>query len=216
MKALGIVLLMGVVAFNANAWMDGWVPEVKSVPAEVGKLPKRSVERFVRTVKSSGGNCSEGELEMYANYSVGGTLDLNGDGINDFVFIVPWMGNGLNACGSDVYFIVSGGKGGRMENVIECYGAEMSDLVKISGKTYFRHSKFFGELEKSSHSHWVSQMFAFGKDGIMSCANDEVGKPFPAVTIYYDKARFKPVELTAADLKKIAEDTEPVSKPYIH
>lgn len=42
----------------------------------------------------------------------------------------------------------------------------------------------------------------------MRCANEEVGSPFPAVTIFYDNPKFKQIELTAADLKKIADETK--------
>ena len=124
------------------------------------------------------------------------------------MFTIPWMGCGLNASLDEVFFIVSDGKGGRIENVADGYGIEASDLVKVKGKVYFRHSYFIEELEKSKHNHWAYQIFSFGKDGVMRCANGEVGSPFPAVTIFYDNPKFKQIGLTAADLKKIADETK--------
>ena len=58
-------------------------------------------------------------------------------------------------------------------------------------------------------------MFSFGTNGVMKCANAAVGRPFPAATIFYDKPKFKPVELTAADLKTIRKETKLVSRKYV-
>lgn len=209
MKINSIVasIALSVLAPNAHAWMDQWAPEFKSDPVEVKKLSSHSVSNFVKTARSE---CPE----AYALYSKGCSCDLNGDGVDDFMFIIPWMGNGLNASLEEVFFIVSDGKDGRIENVVEGYGIETSDLVKVKGKVYFRHSYFIGELEKSKHNHWAYQIFAFGKDGKMRCANEEVGSPFPAVTIFYGNPKFKQIELTAADLKKIAEETKVVAEKY--
>ena len=200
-------LFLSVLVSSANAWMDQWAPGFKAEPVEVKKLSLHSVSNFVRTARSE---CPE----AYAPYSKGCSCDLNGDGIDDFMFIIPWMGNGLNASLEEVFFIVSDGKGGRIENVVEGYGVEPSDLVKVKGKVYFRHSYFIEELEKSKHNHWVYQVFSFGKDGKMKCANEEVGSPFPAVTIFYDNPKFKQIELTAADMKKIADETKVTVEKY--
>lgn len=194
--------------FAAHAWMEKWAPETSSAPAKVRKLPQRSVDYFVGTAKPD-------EAEFCAKYSEGGALDLNGDGVEDFMFIIPWMGCGLNAAGYDVHFIVSDGAKGRVENVMEGYGVSLADLVTVGGKTYFRQSLFFEEFERSKHNHWVYQMFSFGANGVMKCANAAVGRPFPAVTIFYDKPKFKPVELTAADLKKIQKETKVNSHKYM-
>lgn len=200
-KILMVTLFLLALVPSANAWMGEWAPEFKSKPVEVKKLSSHSVSNFVKTARSE-------SPEAYALYSEGCSCDLNGDGIDDFMLIIPWMGCGLNASLEEVFFIVSDGKGGRIENVAEGYGIELSDLVKIKGKVYFRHSYFIWELEKSKHNHWAYQVFSFGKDGKMKCANEEVGSPFPAVTIFYDNPKFKQVELTAADLKKIADETK--------
>lgn len=200
-KILMVTLFLSALVPSANAWMEKWAPEFKSKPVEVKKLSSHSVSNFVKTARSE-------SPEAYALYSKGCSCDLNGDGIDDFMLIIPWMGCGLNASLEEVFFIVSDGKGGRIENVAEGYGIELSDLVKIKGKVYFRHSYFIGELEKSKHNHWAYQVFSFGKDGKMRCANEEAGSPFPAVTIFYDNPKFKQVELTAADLKKIADETK--------
>ena len=209
MKICSIVvsIALSVLALNAHAWMDQWAPEFKAEPVEVKMLSSRSVSNYVASVKND-------DISAYAECSEGCSCDLNGDGIDDFMFIIPWMGCGLNASLEEVFFIVSDGKGGRIENVVEGYGIEPSDLVKVKGKVYFRHSYFIEELEKSKHNHWAYQVFSFGKDGKMKCANEKVGSPFPAVTIFYENPKFKQIELTAADLKKIAEETKVTAEKY--
>ena len=75
--------------FDANAWMAQWAPAFKATPAEVQALPGTSVSNYVCTAQEDYG--------FSWKYSEGYTLDLNDDGIKDQVFIIPWMGNGLNA-----------------------------------------------------------------------------------------------------------------------
>ena len=206
MRVAFVVLIL--LVLDANAWMNAWAPTFKSTPAKFRKLPANSVSAFIEGSKTE-------DREFRGKYSKGAALDLNGDGIDDFIFIIPWMGNGLNASGYSVHFIVSDGAKGRTETIVECYGAELSDLVKVGGKTYFRQSNFFSEFEKSKHNHWVYQMFSFGTNGVMRCANAEVGRPFPATTVFYENPKFKQVELTAADLKKIADESKPASRKYV-
>ena len=190
-------------AFDAHAWMDQWAPAFKPTPADVQVLPGTSVSNYV---------CTALGYEFRWKYSEGYALDLNDDGTEDQVFIIPWMGNGLNASGYDVYFLVSNGAKGWRKTVIEGYGVEKSDFVKVAGKTYFRHSQFFEHFEKSPHNHWVYQVFSFDKSGAMKCSNADLGKQFPAVTIYYINPKFKQIELTKGDLKKIAAGTKPTSR----
>ena len=197
-------LFVLVPTFDANAWMDKWAPAFKATPADVQVLPGTSVSNYVCAVRE--------ESEFYWEYCEGYALDLNGDGIKDRVFILPWMGNGLAASGSDVHFIVSTGAKGWKKTVMEGYGVEKADLVKVAGKTYFRHSEFFEHFEKSQHNHWVYQMFSFDKSGAMKCSNADFGKQFPAVTIFYNNPKFKQIELTQGDLKKIADKTKPTSR----
>ena len=196
---------LALLTFSAYAWKDAWAPAFTCSPANCRVLSEKSVGAFV-----------EGSEEYSApvKYCEGAAIDLNGDGVDDYVFIIPWMGNGLNADGCWVRFIVSAGAKGRTETVVECYAPELSDLVKVGEKTYFRQSNFFSEFEKSKHNHWVHQVFSFDKNGVMKCANAEVGRPFPAATIFYDNPKFKPVELTAADLKQIEKETKPASRKY--
>ena len=199
-------------AVDAYAWMEKWAPAFKSTPANYRALPVENVRAFVETLKSDN---EYKYLEIQARFSKGATLDLNGDGIDDFVFIIPWMGCGLGGDGYWAHFLVSDGAKGRMENIVDCYGAELTDLVKVGGKAYFRLSDhFFGGFEKSKHNHWVYQIFSFGTNGVMRCANAEVGRPFPAVTIHYINPKFKQIELTESDLKRIAEETKIVSRTY--
>ena len=187
--------------FDVEAWMDKWAPAFKSTPADVQALPRTSVSNYVCSARE--------DYEFSWTYSKGYSLDLNDDGIRDQVFIIPWMGNGLNAVGSDVHFLVSNGAKGRRKTVMEGYGVEKSDFVKVAGKTYFRHSRFFEHFEKSEHNHWVYQVFSFDKNGAMRCSNGDFGKQFPAVTIFYINPKFRQIELTQGDLKEIAEKTKP-------
>ena len=192
-----------VLTFEASAWMDPWAPAFKATPANVQALSRTSVSNYVCNILGD---------EFRWKYSEGYALDLNDDGTEDQVFIIPWMGNGLNASGYDVYFLVSNGAKGWRKTVIEGYGVEKSDFVKVAGKTYFRHSQFFAHFEKSPHNHWVYQVFSFDKSGAMKCSNADLGKQFPAVTIYYINPKFKQIELTKGDLKKIAAGTKPTSR----
>ena len=192
-----------VLTFEASAWMDPWAPVFKAAPASVQALSRTSVSNYV---------CAALGYEFRWKYSEGYALDLNDDGTEDQVFIIPWMGNGLLAAGYDVHFLVSNGAKGRRKTVMEGYGVEKSDFVKVAGKTYFRHSQFFEHFEKSPHNHWVYQVFSFDKSGAMKCSNADLGKQFPAVTIYYINPKFKQIELTKGDLKKIAAGTKPTSR----
>ncbi len=207
-KPFGLILASSVfaffLAFDANAWMDQWAPSFKSTQADVEMLPGTSVSNYACTVRE--------DFEFCWHYCKGYALDLNADGIKDQVFILPWMGNGLNASGYDVHFIVSNGAKGRRKTVMEGYGVEKADFVKVDGKTYFRHSMFFNQFEKSQHNHWVYQVFSFDKSGAMKCSNGDFGKQFPAVTIYYINPKFKQIELTSGDLKKIAAEAKPKSR----
>ena len=196
-------LFVLVLTFEASAWMDPWAPAFKATPANVQALSRTSVSNYV---------CTALGYEFRWKYSEGYALDLNDDGTEDQVFIIPWMGNGLNASGYDVYFLVSNDAKGWRKTVMEGYGVEKSDFVKVAGKTYFRHSQFFEHLEKSPHNHWVYQVFSFDKSGAMKCSNADLGKQFPAVTIYYINPKFKQIELTKGDLKKISDKTKPRSK----
>ena len=200
--AAGVFALM--LSYEANAWMEQWAPEFKADAANVNELSKTTVSNYVCTAIENG--------EFKCVYSEGYAIDLNDDGTKDQVFIIPWMGNGLSASGYDVHFIVSDGAKGRKTTVIEGYGVSKSDFVKVAGKIYFRHSEFFGHFEKSEHNHWVYQVFSFDKKGIMICSNADFEKKFPAVTIYYIKPKFRQIELTAGDLKKIAAETKPDAK----
>ena len=203
-KGLSVLLVsaVAVITFEAKGWRDGWAPELKCEPAKVRMLSAAAVSNYYNRVGFEFG-CAE--------YSQGAALDLNGDGFYDFVYIIPWMGCGLNADGYEVIFQVSNGTNCVVETEMEGYGVELSDLVKISGKVYFRQSEFFGSFEKSEHNHWVSQMFSFETNGTVRCANADFGGKFPAATIYYENPKFKQIELTSADRKKITEETRPKS-----
>ena len=188
-------------ACHAGAWMEEWAPEFTATAVEVQELSEASVSNYVFSVKD--------DLNFAWQYCDGYTLDLNGDGVNDQVYIIPWMGNGLNASGYDVHFIVSNGSKGWRKTLMQGYGVDKADFVKVEDKTYFRHSTFFNEFAKSKHNHWVFQVFSFDKKGVMRCSNKDFGNKFPAVTIFYINPRFWQIELTRRDLKKIAAETQP-------
>ena len=196
----GFTLSILFLACDADAWMDQWAPEFTATQVEVQELSETIVSNYVFSVRD--------DLTFSWQYCDGYTLDLNDDGIDDQVYIIPWMGNGLNASGYDVHFIVSNGSGWR-KTLMKGYGVNKADFVKVENKTYFRHSAFFNEFAKSKHNHWVFQVFSFDKKGVMRCGNKDFGKKFPAVTIYYIKPRFWQIELTRSDLKKIAAETQP-------
>ena len=206
MRKAGILILLLALSFGAHAWMDHYAPKLKSTPAKLSVLSKKNIKWFVEDVKS--------DSEFVSKYSEGVGVDLNDDGYKDFVFIIPWMGNGLSASGYNAHFIVSDGKGGRVENILEGYGIETSDIVTINGKIYFRHSAFFESFEKSQHNHWVFQLYSFDTNGIMRCANADIGKSFPAATIFYSNPKFKAIELTDADRRKIAQETKPKTQVF--
>jgi hypothetical protein len=206
MRKAGILILLLALSSGAHAWMDSYAPKLKSVPAKLSVLSQKNIKWFVENVKSDSAFVSE--------YSKGVGVDLNNDGYKDFIFIIPWMGNGLSASGYNAHFIVSDGKGGRVENIIEGYGIKTSDIVNIDGKIYFRHSAFFESFEKSQHNHWVFQIYSFDTNGIMRCANADIGKSLPAATIFYSNPKFKAIELTDADRRKIAQETKPKSQVF--
>lgn len=203
MRIVGVFIFLFAFSPLAHAWMDSYAPKLKSTPAKLSVLSKKNIKWFVEDVKS--------DSEFVSKYSEGVGVDLNDDGYKDFVFIIPWMGNGLSASGYNAHFIVSDGKGGRVENIIEGYGIDISDIVDIDGKIYFRHSAFFESFEKSQHNHWVFQIYSFDTNGIMRCANADIGKSFPAATIFYSNPKFKAIELTDADRRKIVQETKPKS-----
>ena len=206
MRKAGILILLLALSLGAHAWMDHYAPKLKSAPAKLSVLSEKNIKWFVEDVKS--------DSEFVSKYSEGVGVDLNNDGFKDFVFIIPWMGNGLSASGYNAHFIVSDGKGGRVENIIEGYGIKTSDIVNINDKIYFRHSAFFESFEKSQHNHWVFQIYSFDTNGIMRCANADIGKSFPAATIFYSNPKFKAIELTDADRRKIAQETKPKTQVF--
>jgi hypothetical protein len=206
MRKAGILIFLLALSSGAHAWMDSYAPKLKSTTAKLSVLSRNNIKWFVEDVKS--------DSEFVSEYSKGVGVDLNNDGFKDFVFIIPWMGNGLSASGYNAHFIVSDGKGGRVENIIEGYGIKTSDIVNIDGKIYFRHSAFFESFEKSQHNHWVFQIYSFDTNGIMRCANADIGKSFPVATIFYSNPKFKAIELTDADRQRIAQETKPKSQVF--
>ena len=48
----------------------------------------------------------------------------------------------------------------------------------------------------------------------MRCANADIGKSFPAATIFYSNPKFKAIELTQADRRKIAQETKPKTQVF--
>jgi hypothetical protein len=194
----------------ALAWMAPWAPKMEASALDVKPFSSETIGAFLSLIDTH-----LVETESYAKYCQGAKLDLNGDEIDDYVFILPWMGNGLSAQGYTAHFILSSGEKGRMETVIEGYEINLSDLVQVNGKIYFRHSNFFNDFEKSAHNHWVYQVFTFNKDGTMKLANKDFASVFPAATIYYNNPKFKRVPLTDKDLKTIASKTMVISRQYL-
>lgn len=196
-----ILLLLTIVSLNAYAWMESWEPKFDYKPANFTKLSEEKVQKLISMyAKDSYG------AKIYAE---GAEIDLNNDGIKDYVIIIPWMGCGLAFYGTDTFFIVSSCDGDKSISSIESFGADLSDLIKINDKIYYKHSDMLGNFENSIHNHWVYQIFSFDKFGFMQRANGDMEKIFPAVTIYYKNPRFKQIELTKADIESIIEQTIP-------
>lgn len=201
------VVVLAVGSYDVEAWMDQWAPKFACETAKVRMLSQVSVSNFLEKAGIDIG---------WPEYVRGGALDLNGDGFYDFVYIVPWMGCGMNADGYDVRFYVSNGTNSVTESVIEGYGVEMSDLVKVKGKCYFRLSKFFGPFEKSDHNHWVHHVYSFDTNGVMRCVNAEFGGIFPAATVFYNNPKFKRLQLTPVDREEVKKAFTPASKSVKH
>jgi hypothetical protein len=194
----------------ASAWTTPWAPTFKATSIEVTPFSEETMGAFLSLIDTY-----LVETKAWAKYCEGATLDLNGDEIDDYVFILPWMGVGLASMGTNAHFILSSDKNGRIETVIEGYEMRLSDLVQVNGNIYFKHSDFFGNFEKSEHNHWIYQIFAFNKDGTMRIANSDFGETFPAATIYYINPKFKRVPLTEQDLKTIASQTKITTRKYV-
>ena len=185
------IAFAGLLSSSANAWMEDWAPAFNCTPAAAEKLSETNVSNFVSKVRF--------EEDSYWQYCEGYKLDLNGDGVKDFVYILPWRGCGLAGDGYYAHFRVSAEANGWTDTIIDGYNISKEDLVNISGKVYFRN------MEKSAHNHWVYEVFSFDKNGVMICSNSDFGKLFPAVTIFYNNPKFKQIELTSGDRKKIEE-----------
>ena len=191
------IAFAGLLSSSANAWMEDWAPAFNCTPAAAEKLSETNVSNFVSKVRF--------EEDSYWQYCEGYKLDLNGDGIKDFVYILPWRGCGLSGDWYCAHFRVSAGANGWTGTIINGYNISKEDLVNVSGKVYFRNSYYCGDMEKSAHNHWVYEVFSFDKNGVMICSNSDFGKLFPAVTIFYNNPKFKQIELTSGDRKKIEE-----------
>lgn len=191
--------------------MEPWAPRFECAPASFRTLSDENVEHLFSALKDSDGNPYD---DFRFGHSKGVALDLNGDGTDDIALFIPYLGCGLAADGYSAHFLVSDGEGGCMENILECYGAEPSDLVNVDGKTYFRQSNHVWHYDKSKHNYWVYQMFSFETNGLMKCANDEVGDPFPGITIHYETPRFEQADLEPAVRQEIAEEAKPVSRKF--
>lgn len=210
MKTKVFVLTLLLVV-NAYAWMEPWAPPFDWSPARFRTLPNETMEKLFSAIKDSDGRSYDDDR---FSHTKGVTLDLNGDDINDIALFIPYLGCGLAANGYSAHFLVSDGQGGCMENILECYGAEPSDLVNVNGKTYFRQSSHVWHYDKSKHNYWVYSLFSFETNGLIKCANDDIGDPFPGITIHYETPRFTQADLAPAVRKEIAEAAKPVSRKF--
>jgi len=209
----GVLSVIAVLsAMTLNAWQQHNAPDFKWTPLKMRVAEKQEKWNYIRASGLSDGDVTEIEktddgktkiVETFVTqYSSVGIADLNDDGVNDAMIIVPWMGNGLNADGHTIAFLVSDGKGGRMLTVTEGHGQDLGDIAVINGKKYFMSSDFrYGK----GHNYWIYRPYAFRKDGNMREASAEVGKPFPALTIFYNDSKFK-AEVITPPLKKMIDD----------
>ena len=121
--------------------MEDWAPAFNCTPVAAEKLSETNVSNFVSKVRF--------EEDSYWQCCEGYKLDLNGDGIKDFVYILPWRGCGLAGDGYYAHFRVSAGANGWTDTIIDGYNISKEDLVNISGKVYFRNSHYCGNMEKA-------------------------------------------------------------------
>ena len=198
---------------SAHAWMEYWAPKFDCTPAEVEELPAANVSNYVSTVHFEG-DWYPGDY--YWKRCKGYSLDLNGDGIKDSVYCLPYDGCGVASRGYETHCRVSAGADKWVDTYILGMGDGTSkdNLVKVAGKVYFRHSEMFGDFENSKHNHWVYQVFSFNKQGEFICSNGDFGGLFPAVTIFYINPKFRQIKLTSRDLEKIARVTKGISEQH--
>ncbi len=212
-KAAIAIALAWLLSSSANAWMEDWAPKFDCTPAEVEELPAENVSNYVSTVHFEG-DWYPGD--SYWERCKGYSLDLNGDGIKDYVYCLPYYGCGVASRGYETHCRVSAGADKWVDTYILGMGDGTSkdNLVKVAGKVYFRHSELFGNFENSEHNHWVYQVFSFNKQGEFICSNGDFGGLFPAVTIFYINPKFKQIKLTSRDLEKIERFTRGISEQH--
>ena len=212
MKSVLVFALAGA-ALSAHAWMEHNAPDFKWTSAKVRLVPKAVKERYIAKTELGMDDKFRFEAEVvtgkvevveaiWFQYASVGEVDLNDDGVLDAVILVPWCGCGLAASGINVGFLVSDGKGGRMLTTMEGYGQDLGDIAEIDGKRYFMSSIF---LRGEAHNYWLYRPYEFCKDGTVKDASATVGKPFPALTIYYDARKFKAQTITPSLQKMIDE-----------
>lgn len=108
MRILFVAALL--LAIEANAWMADYAPAINMSPAEVEALPARSITNFVKEVfgEEIRGIFTEDDETtppgFFFEYTEGWSLDLNGDGIKDFVFGVPWSCMGIWGGACNMHF----------------------------------------------------------------------------------------------------------------
>ena len=208
-----LVFALVVAALSAQAWMKYNAPDFKWTSAKVRLVSKAAKERYIAKtelgmdvkfrfeVESTTGKVEVVEA-IWFEYASVGEVDLNDDGVLDAVILVPWCGCGLAASGTNVGFLVSDGKGGRVLTTMEGYDQDLWDIAEIGGKRYFMSSVF---LRGEDHNYWLYRPYEFCKDGTMRDASATIGKPFPALTIYYDARKFKAQTITPSLQKMIDE-----------
>ena len=206
-----LVFALVVAALSAQAWMKYNAPDFKWTSAKVRLVSKAAKERYIAKtelgmddkfrfeVESTTGKVEVVEA-IWFEYASVGEVDLNDDGVLDAMILVPWCGCGLAASGINVGFLVSDGKGGRVLTTMEGYDQGLGDIAEIGGKRYFMSSVF---LRGEDHNYWLYRPYEFCKDGTMRDASATIGKPFPALTIYYDARKFKAQTITPSLRKMI-------------
>ena len=221
MKNVLVLALMGV-ALSAQAWMESNAPDFKWKSANVRSVSKTAKERYI--AKTGLGMEDDFKVEVvndagktdvvdvvWFTYASVSEVDLNDDGVLDAVILVPWCGCGLNASGFNVGFLVSDDKGGRVLTTMDGYGQNVGDIAEIGGKRYFMSSIF---LRGEDHNYWLYRPYGFCKDGTVRDASATLGKPFPALTIYYEANKFKPQAITPELQKMIDAELSIKSEPF--
>ena len=124
-----------------------------------------------------------GDLEAYEG-------DINKDGLNDYVMVKYWGGNGIGGGNADVGFIITDDTEYGLKYTFHktySYAPGPSDFVMLNNKPYFIQSDFCYGPEGNKHNYWAYNLISLDDPNFIKYDNDS-NKDFPKI-IWYS---FKP------------------------